>query len=94
MTSIQCDTNDHIINTDAHKRMEIPKVFRMIRNGVIIANGVRFNNDQCVVQWTGAYSSIVIWLSFNDLRVINGSVRETLFQEVRPTDITFPNMCQ
>lgn len=53
-----------------------PKTFKLIRNvndeAKIIATGVIFENDKCVVAWNGEQQSVVVWNNFYDMLKING----------------------
>jgi len=50
-----------------------PRIFKMIRNGNIVAYGCLFGvTGKCVVAWTGQYQSIVVWDSYDDLKNVNG----------------------
>jgi hypothetical protein len=38
----------------------------------IVAEGVEFANDVCVVQWLGEHASTVVWPSIEHLVAVNG----------------------
>lgn len=62
--------------------MEFPKSFNLVRNEKIVAHGTLFPSGKAAVNWTGEYSSVVVWDSFDDLVKVNGhSNTKFVFQE-------------
>lgn len=55
------------------------KIFRMIRNGQIIANGCIFPSGKCVICWEGLCKSVVVWDSFEDAKKVNGHSNTEFF---------------
>ena len=48
------------------------RIFKMIRDTIVIAHGVIFPNGKCVVAWKGVFMSIVVWDSLDDMKQVNG----------------------
>ncbi len=59
--------------------MTFPKVFQLIRDGTLVAHGVKFESGKCVVHWCGIHNSIVIWDSYESILAINGHDGKTEF---------------
>lgn len=57
------------------------KLFKLVRDGYIVAYGCIFPSGKCVIAWEGLYKSIVVWESFDDAKKVNGHPgTEFLFQ--------------
>jgi hypothetical protein len=64
------------------------KLFKMVRDGRVVAEVVRLSNGKVVVSWLGPFQSTVIWDStaaFNTISV----TPETILERLDPDNDTY-----
>lgn len=49
------------------------------KENVIIAYGSVFENNKCIMQWTGQNPLIMIWPSFEDMKAVSEIMNATVF---------------
>lgn len=64
-----------------------PWRFRMLREGAVVADGVRFCHGSCVLQWRGSHPSVVVHDNFDSVVAVHGH-DNTSFEWIdeRPSD--------
>ena len=55
-----------------------PQVFEIIKLNEIIAHGVVFNDNKCVMQWTGQNELIMLWPTFEDMKAVADIMKATI----------------
>lgn len=47
------------------------RLFQLVKNGLVLAEGVIFDNDKTVVRWLGGTQSIVVWDKMEDFHIVS-----------------------